>query len=182
MNGPTELAELRARVDVLTDELTVLGSVLEDLRSGDLTLPGAYGPPSPPAPRPPAPAGGGGGEGGGGAEQEPPGPFFTSLLEFVVEHFGPVYARPISPTVRWCACWWDHAEAIYRLAALWRTWELYRLEPRLGIASWLRDYLDPQLRELTSPTGPFAACTQDRHSPVKALRTNQPPQAYLIDL
>ena len=176
MKGASELAELQARVDVLTDEVTVLGSVLELLRSGDLTLPGAEGPPSPPAPQPPAPAGVGPGE------QEPTAPFFGSLLEFVVEHFGPVYARNTSPTIRWCASWWDHAEAIYRLEALWRTWELYRLEPRLGIASWLRDYLDPQLRELTSATGPFASCTEDRHSPVKALRTNQPPEAYLTDL
>ena len=181
MNGASELADLRARLDALDDEVTVLGSVLEDLRNGDLPLPGTGGPPSPPAPHrpgptPPAPAG------GGAAELEPILPFFGSLLEFVVEHFGPVYARNISPTVRWCASWWDHAEAIYRLEALWRTWELYRLEPRLGIASWLRDYLDPQLAQLTSPTGPFASCTEDRHSPVKALPTNQPPEAYLVDL
>lgn len=175
MKGPNELADLRARVDALDDELTVLGSVLEDLRNGDQSLPGTEGPPSPPAPHPPALS-------GGGAASEPILPFFGSLLEFVVEHFGPVYARNTSPTVRWCASWWDHAEAIYRLEALWRTWELYRLEPRLGIASWLRDYLDPQLRELTAPTGPFASCTEDRHSPVKALRTNQPPEAYLSDL
>ena len=175
MKGASELADLRARLDLLDDEVTVLGSVLEDLRNGDLALPGTQGPPSPPARRPPAPD-------GDGAEQQPVEPFFGSLLEFVVEHFGPVYARNTTPTVRWCANWWDHAEAIYRLEALWRTWELYRLEPRLGIASWLRDYLDPQLRELTSPTGPFASCTEDRHSPVKALRTNQPPEAYLADL
>lgn len=174
MKAPGELAELRARVDALETETEVLGSVLEDLRNSDV-LPGTEGPPSPPAPRPPAPP-------PGVAEQEPTTPFFGSLLEFVVEHFGPVYARNTSPTVRWCASWWDHAEAIYRLEALWRTWELYRLEPRLGIASWLRDYLDPQLAQLTSPTGPFASCTEDRHSPVKALRTNQPPEAYLVDL
>ena len=174
MKAPGELAELRARVDALETETEVLGSVLEDLRNSDV-LPGTEGLPSPPAPRPPAPP-------PGGAEEEPTAPFFGSLLEFVVEHFGPVYARNTSPTVRWCASWWDHAEAIYRLEALWRTWELYRLEPRLGIASWLRDYLDPQLRELTNPTGPFASCTEDRHSPVKALRTNQPPEAYLVDL
>jgi hypothetical protein len=65
---------------------------------------------------------------------------------------------------------------------LWRSWELYRLEPRLGMASWLRDFLDPQLRELTSATGPFAACTDERHSPARPLRTAPPPEEYLIDL
>jgi len=181
VKGAGELAELRARLDALDDDVTVLGSVLEDLRNADLTLPGAGGPPAPPAPRPPAPTDSGS-SAAGGAQEEPILPCFGSLLEFVVEHFGPVYARNTSPTVRWCASWWDHAEAIYRLEALWRTWELYRLEPRLGIASWLRDYLDPQLAQLTSATGPFASCTEDRHSPVKALRTNQPPEAYLADL
>ena len=187
MKGADELAALQARVDALETETEVLGSVLEDLRNGDV-LPGTEGPPSPPAPRSPSPPSGagrgaGGGDGGDGdGGEEPVVPFFGSLLEFVVEHFGPVYARTTSPTVRWCASWWDHAEAIYRLEALWRTWELYRLEPRLGIASWLRDYLDPQLSQLTSPTGPFASCTEDRHSPVKALLTNQPPEAYLDDL
>ena len=185
MKGLEELASLRARVDALETETEILGSVLEDMRNGDI-LPGTEGPPSPPAPRPPAAPRGGGGSGsasgGSGEPDEPIVPFFGSLLEFVVEHFGPVYARNTSPTVRWCASWWDHAEAIYRLEALWRSWELYRLEPRLGIASWLREFLDPQLRELTSPTGPFASCTEDRHSPVKALLTNQPPEAYLNDL
>lgn len=178
MKGADELAALQARVDALETETEVLGSVLEDLRNGDV-LPGTEGPPSRPAPRS---ATSPNGAGGGGGEQEPVVPFFGSLLEFVVEHFGPVYARTTTPTVRWCASWWDHAEAIYRLEALWRTWELYRLEPRLGIASWLRDYLDPQLAQLTSPTGPFASCTEDRHSPAKALRTDQPPEAYLADL
>jgi hypothetical protein len=177
VKGAGEFAELQAQVKALEEEVTVLGSVLEDLQHGDLTLPGAAGPPFPPAPRPiPASAG------SSGQEEEPVVPCFGSLLEFVVEHFGPVYARNTSPTVRWCASWWDHAEAIYRLEALWRTWELYRLEPRLGIASWLRVEVVPQLAQLTSATGPFASCTEDRHSPVKALRTNQPPEAYLAGL
>ena len=175
MNGADELADLRAQVAALDDEVTILGSVLEDVRTGDV-LPGPGATPARATPGPPEPPDAGSGQ------DEPVMPFFGSLLEFVVEHFAPVYARSTGPTVRWCAHWWDHAEALYRLEALWRTWELYRLEPRLGIASWLRDYLDPQLRELTSPTGPFASCTEDRHSPATALRTNQPPEAYLLDL
>ena len=172
--GPERLVDLAARLAQVETDVEVLNSVLEDVHAGH--LPGAAGPGRPPAARPPA-AGDGDGDG-----DEPVTPFFGSLLEFVIEGFAPVYCRSTSPTVRWCASWWDHAEAIYRLEALWRTWELYRLEPRLGIASWLRDYLDPQLRELTSPTGPFAQCTDDRHSPIKALRTEQPPEDYFADL
>lgn len=172
MKGIGTLAELQARVVSLETDVTVLGSVLEDLQAGE--LPGTTGPPAPPAPA----------VSGGGAVGEPVSvePFYGSLLEFVVEGFAPVYCRATSPTMRWCPSWWDHAEAIYRLEALWRSWETYRLEPRLGIASWLRDFLDPQLRELTASTGPFAQCTDDRHSPAKALRTEQPPQDYLDDL
>ena len=167
--GPERLVDLAARLAQLETDVEVLNSVLEDVHAGH--LPGAAGPGRPPADRPPP-----------GDDDEPVTPFFGSLLEFVTDGFAPVYCRSTSPTLRWCASWWDHAEAIYRLEALWRTWELYRLEPRLGIASWLRDYLDPQLRELTSPTGPFAQCTDDRHSPIKPLRTEQPPEDYFADL
>jgi len=167
--GPERLVDLAARLAQLETDVEVLNSVLEDVHAGH--LPGAAGPGRPPADRPSP-----------GGDDELVLPFFGSLLEFVTDGFAPVYCRSTSPTLRWCASWWDHAEAIYRLEALWRTWELYRLEPRLGIASWLRDYLDPQLRELTSPTGPFAQCTDDRHSPIKPLRTEQPPEDYFADL
>jgi hypothetical protein len=173
VNGPVRLAELSERLKNVEDDLECLGSVLDDIREGKfhgVSL-GAGAPP----PRR-------GDQLGGGQDDEPAGPHFGSLLEFVVDGFAPVYCRATSPTVRWCPRWWDHAEAIYRLEALWRTWELYRLEPRLGIASWLRDYLDPQLAALTSPTGPFAQCTDDRHSPIKPLRTEYPPEGYFDDL
>jgi hypothetical protein len=170
VKGAEQLADLAQRLAAVEDDLEVLTSVLDDVREG--TLLGVGGPPTPGAPGP----------AGGGRGDEPAAPYFGSLLEFVADGFAPVYCRATSPSVRWCPQWWDHAEAIYRLEALWRTWELYRLEPRLGIASWLRDYLDPQLFALTSPTGPFAQCTDDRHSPIKPLRTEYPPEGYFDDL
>jgi hypothetical protein len=172
VNRPERLAELAQRLQALEADVQDLGSVLDEVREGHLH--GVGGRPG----RPP----GGGSSGGHAGDDEPVEPYFTSLLEFVTEGFAPVYCRPTSPTVRWCPRWWDHAEAIYRLEALWRTWELYRLEPRLGIASWLRDYLDPQLAALTSPTGPFAQCTDERHSPIKPLRTDYPPEGYFDEL
>jgi hypothetical protein len=177
VNGPARLAELTARLKNVEDDLECLGSVLDDIREGRFHGPfhGAGAPP----PRLGDDSGSGQSSGDDG---EPAGPHFGSLLEFVIDGFAPVYCRATSPSVRWCPRWWDHAEAIYRLEALWRTWELYRLEPRLGIASWLRDYLDPQLAALTSPGGPFAQCTDDRHSPIKPLRTDYPPEGYFDDL
>ena len=174
VTDPAELGELHARVAALERDLDDWGAILDAVRqTGEL----------PPAPRrEPARLAGSDAAPPAGEPGEPVEPLYGSLLEFVTEAFTPVYCRVPSPTLRWCASWWDHAEAIYRLEALWRSWELYRLEPRLGIASWLRDFLDPQLRELTSPTGPFASCTDERHSPATPLRTAPPPEEYLTDL
>jgi hypothetical protein len=190
VNGAELLLSLAARVNVLEDEVTQLTSVWEDVTATDIFVP-----PIPTGVDPvtgeitgptPNPAGHGAGRSAGetdtnaaaAAAPKPVEPFFDNLLAFVQEGFAPVYCRATSPTLRWCAQWWDHAEALYRLEALWRTWELYRLEPRLGIASWLRDYLDPQLAALMDPTGPFAQCTDERHSPVRPLRTAPPPEGY----
>ena len=108
-------------------------------------------------------------------------PFYPGLEEWVVDYFAPVYARAFTPTERWCAQWWDHAEAISRLEALWRSWEVARLEELRGMALWYRDFLDGQLPVLLSPTGPFAACTPDRHAPAKPLATLPAPAGYWID-
>lgn len=182
MKGLGTLAELQARIVSLERDVTELGSVLDELQTEELPDPPDAPHPTSPPPAPPATHASDDGHKDGDGDVEPVVPFYGSLLEFVTEGFAPVYCRATSPTVRWCASWWDHAEALYRLEALWRSWELYRLEPRLGIASWLRDYLDPQLSVLTSATGPFAQCTDDRHSPVKPLRTDPPPAHYFDDL
>ena len=175
MTDPGELAALQARVAALERDLNDCGAILDALRqTGELPPAPPRGPARPASTSEPGPS--------AGEPGDPVEPLYGSLLEFVTEAFTPVYCRVPSPTLRWCASWWDHAEAIYRLEALWRSWELYRLEPRLGIASWLRDYLDPQLRELTSATGPFASCTDERHSPATPLRTDPPPEEYLSDL
>ncbi len=64
----------------------------------------------------------------------------------------------------WCASWWDHEDARVRLEAVWRAWEVLRLEPTTGIARWLRDVADPQMDRLRDrDRGPFRACSEGKH-------------------
>jgi hypothetical protein len=100
---------------------------------------------------------------------------YPSLEAWVVGHFARVYARRHGGPTRWCRQWWQHAEAITRLEALWRSWETLRLEP-LGMDAWLRERLDHHLPHLMSAAGPFASCTPDKHvEPADLATTPAPP-------
>jgi len=56
----------------------------------------------------------------------------------------------------WCPQWWRHAEAIWRLETLWRSWEVAR-QAATGMSSWSVE-LDRHLRELLGEDGPFRQC------------------------
>lgn len=56
----------------------------------------------------------------------------------------------------WCPQWWRHAEAIWRLELLWRSWEAARLQPT-GMSAWSMG-LDHHLRQLCGDEGPFRQC------------------------
>lgn len=99
-----------------------------------------------------------------GQGQDVPEPAFATLDDWVEQFFTIVFTRPIGGTIRWCTHWRDHPEAVLRIEALWRSWETLRLDPNLGIATWLVNYLDPQLAVLLSASGTFHACTADRHT------------------
>jgi hypothetical protein len=88
---------------------------------------------------------------------------YETLDEWVDGYFLPTFKRPIGGEIRWCNEWQQHAEAITRLEALWRSWEHLRLDPALGMAAWLTSHLDPQLVALHSRGGTFAQCQPDRH-------------------
>jgi len=100
-----------------------------------------------------------------------------TLEDWVTEFFAPTFCRSISPSVRWCAKWWDHAEVISRLEALWRSWEVLRLKRWEGGVLWYRD-LDSHLPVLLAPDGPFAQCTPDRHTPIKPLPVLPAPEGW----
>ena len=107
---------------------------------------------------------------------------YASLEPFVVDYLLPMYRRAVSGTdSTWCAEWWRHPEAVVRLEALWRSWEYLRLDPALGISSWLRDHADHHLRVLLSADGPFKGCSPERHArrPLAPLPSAPVPEGLL---
>ncbi len=90
-----------------------------------------------------------------------PQPVYAGVEDWVTNHLAHVYRRQAGK--RWCARWWDHAEAVSRLEALWRAWESLRLDGQSGMSVWWRDHADYHLPVLLDPTGPFARCGPDEH-------------------
>jgi hypothetical protein len=98
-----------------------------------------------------------------------------SLKEWVHDTVTSMIARPLRG-LTWCPIWWEHAEAVFRLEALRRAWAELAPEPGAAMSIWIRDHLDPCLRELLSPIGPFADCAHNEryrsitsHTPVPTL-------------
>jgi hypothetical protein len=114
----------------------------------------------------------------GGQRRQGEGLYYSSAEAWVTEYFAPMFARSLGGEHRWCPRWWDHAEAISRLEALWRSWETLRLDPAIGMAVWFRDHLDHQLPILLGSRGPFAKCTAQRHDPPRPLPVETAPAGY----
>ena len=73
---------------------------------------------------------------------------------------------------------------MFRFEALRRAWTELAPEPGAAMSVWIRDHLDPCLRELLTPLGPFADCTHSErvriltpHAPLPTLPTLTPQQA-----
>ncbi|MFG2006165.1 DUF4913 domain-containing protein [Spirillospora sp. NPDC048911] len=105
-----------------------------------------------------------------------PQPCFPSVEAWVTGHFVLMYRRTLGGEFRWCSQWWQHAEAISRLTALWYAWEAMRLQGATGIGLWHRDHLDHQLPILLGARGPFYQCTEHQHlEPHQAITQPAPP-------
>ncbi|MER7433673.1 DUF4913 domain-containing protein [Pseudonocardia alni] len=104
-----------------------------------------------------------------------------ALIVWVHEAITSMIARPLRGELVWCHQWWDHSEAVFRFEALRRAWTELAPEPGTAMSIWIRDHLDPCLRELLAPQGPFADCAHnarsralDGHTPLPTLPTRTP--------
>jgi hypothetical protein len=112
------------------------------------------------------------------AAEQPTRPRYPTLPAWVGGWFAPTFGRRLGAT-QWCALWWAHPEAVLRLDALWRTWEVLRLDPAFGMAIWLREHFDPQRAALFGGDGPFQACAEDSgHHPSPELPVSPVPSGW----
>lgn len=115
-------------------------------------------------------------------KDEPPQPKFSSVEQFVTELLAPTIRRPRRNSTVWCSRWWEHAEAVSRLEALWRSWEFLRLDGTTGMSVWWRDHLDPHLGFLTDgDRSPFSECRDGEHHEHPALDVTPAPPGYWGD-
>ncbi len=96
-------------------------------------------------------------------------PEMDELHAWVDEHIAPLVRKTTTTGegggIRWCQQWTEHVDAVERLIALYLAWhELSADESATWLSVYLRDHLDPHLGTLTSPYGPFYACSPHRHS------------------
>ncbi len=103
------------------------------------------------------------------------------LIRWVHATVTAMIARPLRGELTWCPLWWEHPEAVFRLEALRRAWTEFAAEPGAAMSIWIRDHLDPCLRELLTPLGPFADCRHherhrgaSEHTPLPTLPTRAP--------
>ena len=112
--------------------------------------------------------------------QRPPTPvenYYPHVHAWVEGFLAPTYAHELGhgESWRWCSKWWNHAEALVRLEAAWRAWEVLRLDPGVGASVWLQQHGDPCMAVLTDRDGPFSHCSADKHKGAPPLPTDPPP-------
>jgi hypothetical protein len=158
------LAELRARVDALEAWRAHQSDLLDDLINGDVEL--NLHPPTDPS---------------DDSDSTPDALDEHALIEWVHRSVAGVIARPLRGELKWCPVWWEHPEAVLRFEALHRAWTELAAEPGVALSLWIRDHLDPCLRELLNPLGPFADCSHNEryrtlnpHTPLPTLPTINP--------
>lgn len=91
--------------------------------------------------------------------------YYGSADEWFRRYWRYTYRRRVSPkgtgTGRWRADWWNYDEALQRIEALWRGWEVSRRDPGLGISTWWINHADPQMNALLAVDGCFAASSDE---------------------
>lgn len=122
-------------------------------------------------------------------ELPPPELYFGSVDEFVREYLRRAYRRNIDSRSGklWAGRWWMYDEAVIRLDALWRAWELLRRDASTGMSVWWRDHADYHMSVLMSTdNGPFVGIdredAENRNRKGEPLPYVAPPEGLFPDV
>lgn len=91
-----------------------------------------------------------------------PEPKYKSVGEFVDDFIRPMWAttRNDQDTVNWSSKWYEHREAVSRLSALWRIYEIQRKhDPERFLEKFLRVHADYHMRQLMAEGSVFSRCS-----------------------
>lgn len=119
------------------------------------------------------------------ADDSAQGNYFPTVYAFVCEFLAPTFAHNVSDqdtSWRWCSRWFHHVEAMARLEACWKAWEVLRLDAGAGASLWFRDHADPCMSALTAPEGPFSRCSDITHKLPLDLPTAPLPTGLVANL
>lgn len=100
--------------------------------------------------------------------QDMPDLAFTHMEAWYLHQLADMIERRLEAagtgTYTWCPTWWKHPEAIARLEALWRAWEICRAEDGEAPSRWFWQHCDPMLAVLMdAKRGPMSDCKPDEH-------------------
>ncbi|MDR0488801.1 MAG: DUF4913 domain-containing protein [Propionibacteriaceae bacterium] len=90
------------------------------------------------------------------AEGGPP-PMHETLNQFV-EWLASWYVRKVDGrNSMWTSRWFDSAEVVIRMEAMWRAFESARLESGPAMSIWLKEHVDYHMTLILAPEGPLYA-------------------------
>ncbi|QSB07181.1 DUF4913 domain-containing protein [Natronoglycomyces albus] len=117
-------------------------------------------------------------------------PAYACLEDWVSQWLSPTINHRLGdqsqPGECWCEQWWDHAEALNRIYALWQEWEVARATSQMS--TWWIYHFESHWRALTGEDGPFREChpalhgESSKHIPDKALPCQPMPPETMAAL
>jgi hypothetical protein len=98
---------------------------------------------------------------------------FLTVYDFFDDYLAPAFEiQDRNQDKHWCPRWWDHQSVLFRITAMWRKYELMRLESPAGVdEEFIRFVIDHHMPILLGPTSPMKNCTETTHQPSRRLKS-----------
>lgn len=102
----------------------------------------------------------------------PSNPRYPTVYDFFDDYLRPAYqVQDRSQANAWCGRWWSHHSVLFRVRAMWRTYEYLAVtDPMRADEIFLRTVGDHHMRMLLGSESPMSLC-KNHHEPSEELRS-----------